>query len=42
MSEKVKFNVTEVTKTNDIEEIRKSVCNIINKLMRNEFLKMID
>ena len=39
MCEKVKFNVIEKNKTEDIEDISKQVIILINKLIIREFIK---
>lgn len=39
MCEKVKFNVIEKNKTEDIEDISKQVIMLINKLIIREFIK---
>jgi len=37
MCEKVNFNVIEKNKSNNIEDIKKVINNIVNKLIVNEF-----
>lgn len=39
MHEKVNFNVIEKTKNENIEDIIKSINNIVNKLIVNEFMR---
>ena len=42
MCEKVKFNVIEKNKYENIDDITKYINNIVNKLIINEFEKCID
>ena len=42
MREKINFNVIEILKNENIEEIQKSINYIINKLMINEFTNIND
>lgn len=42
MREKISFNVIEITKNENINEIQKYINSIINKLIVNEFTNRID
>lgn len=42
MCEKVKFNVIEKTKNENVEDIVKVINKIVNKLIVNEFINSID
>lgn len=42
MCNKINFNVIEVTKNENINEIEKYINSIINKLIVNEFTNRID
>lgn len=42
MCDKINFNVIEVTKNENINEIEKYINSIINKLIVNEFANRID
>ena len=42
MSKKIDFNVIEITKNENINEIEKSINYIINKLIVNEYANRID
>ena len=42
MCEKVKFNVIEKNKYDNIDDITKFINNIVNKLIVNEFAKSVD
>lgn len=42
MCEKVKFNVIEKNKNDNIEDIKRVINDIVNKLIVNEFTNCID
>lgn len=42
MCEKVKFNVIEKNKYDNIDDITKYINSIVNKLIVNEFAKSVD
>lgn len=42
MCEKVKFNVIEKNKFDNIDDITKFINNIVNRLIVNEFAKSVD
>ena len=42
MCEKVNFNVIEKNKYENIDDIKKYIDNIVNKLIINEFVKNVD
>ena len=42
MCEKVNFNVIEKNKYENIDDIKKYINNIVNKLIINEFVKNVD
>lgn len=42
MCEKVNFNVIEKNKYDNIEDIKKIINNIVNKLIINEFANSVD
>ncbi len=42
MSEKIKFNVIEINKNENINDISKAIASIVNKLIVNEFTNRVD
>ncbi len=42
MSEKIKFNVIEINKNENINDISKDITSIVNKLIVNEFSNRVD
>ncbi len=42
MSEKIKFNVIEINKNENINNISKDITSIVNKLIVNEFTNRVD
>ncbi len=42
MSEKIKLNVIEINKNENINDISKDITSIVNKLIVNEFTNRVD